>query len=637
MTTTSPDDHLLHLLELLRLEREEDLRQYRQNTEQTPLQERRERGLTWYPVQIADVGLGTGGLLQIAVTRHVPERRGSVFQTGSAVALFANTGDRKMPSVSGVITALWDDRMRISLHEEELPEWVEEGKLGIDLLFDNTTYAEMEHALQTVRKAEKGRIAQLRDVLSGKHQAGIERLRDELSLPGLNPAQQQAVRMVLAAEDVALVHGPPGTGKTTTLVQAIRLVVKEEKQVLVTAPSNAAVDLLTERLAAEGLRVLRIGNPARVSEQMQQHTLEAQIGTHPDARLLKQYLRDAEEYRRMATKYKRSFGPDERQQRKLLREEAHKLQKEAGQLEDQLVKGLLDDAQVITATLVGAAHRLLQGKTFRTVFIDEAAQALEPACWIPILRSHRVVLAGDHCQLPPTVKSQEAAKAGLATTLFERLQHAQPHTAVLLDTQYRMHQAIMGFSSEQFYEGKLKAAAEVAAWTLAADIPALEFIDTAGCGYQEEEVNESPSRANPEEAALLVRHLIALLTHPDMGTHWSVGLISPYKGQTALLAEAVRTHPELAEWKNRIQVSSVDGFQGQEKDIIYISLVRSNLESTIGFLQDTRRMNVAMTRARRRLVVIGDSATIGQHPFYEAFIHYTEKLNAYHSAWEYMA
>jgi predicted DNA helicase len=390
--------------------------------------------------------------------------------------------------------------------------------------------------------------------------------------------------------------------------------------------------------------VLRIGNPARIDENLIAHTLDGQIALHSGGKNLKKMRRQADEFRKMAHKYKRNFGRDEREQRKLLFAEAHKLLDEAKRVEQYIAESVLNQAQVITATLVGTANQAIRNRRFRTVFIDEAGQALEPACWIPILKAERVIFAGDHCQLPPTVKSYEAAKAGLAETLFEKIIQNQA-VAVMLQTQYRMHEQIMNFSNRQFYKGQLEAHESVKAHCLADPddtlAQAVEYIDTAGCGY-EEKTNAETSKQNPEEADLLIRHLTTLLTYiqhtqPQILTErFSIGVISPYSAQVNYLTENIRRHPDLQDFQQFIQINSVDGFQGQEKDIIYISLVRSNENSEIGFLSDTRRMNVALTRTRKKLIVIGDSATLASHPFYQSFLGYIEEIGAYKSAWEFV-
>jgi superfamily I DNA and/or RNA helicase len=521
---------------------------------------------------------------------------------------------------------------------------VEDGKLGIDMLFDDKTYREMEAAVKQIAQADKNRTAELRDILIGKQIANYKKLNFNFENPVLNAKQNLAVQKVLEAQDVAIIHGPPGTGKTTTLVEAIFQTLKTEKQVLVTAASNTAVDLLTEKLVAKGISVVRMGNPARISEQLQACSLDEQIARHSQYKNLKQYRKDADNYRQLARKYKRNFGAAEREQRKLLLQEAKSLLTEAQKIEDYILEQLLSQTQVITATLTGVATQYLKKHQFSTVFIDEAAQALEPACWIPLLKAQRVVMAGDHCQLPPTVKSFEAEKKGLSRTLFEQTianqQRLQQNVDVMLEVQYRMHKAIMQFANQQFYKNHLQAAESVADKHLSnePDNPLLyqpfEWIDTAGCGYLEVQDDETDSLKNPEEAELLLVHLQLLWNNLPLdlqqNTDFSIGIISPYKAQVKLLAELVRK----LDVGSRVSVNTVDGFQGQERNVIYISMVRSNDAGEIGFLKDTRRMNVAMTRAKQKLVMVGDSSTLSSFAFYEELLRYVEQIEAYRSAWE---
>jgi predicted DNA helicase len=387
-----------------------------------------------------------------------------------------------------------------------------------------------------------------------------------------------------------------------------------------------------------------VGNPARVSEDMLQHTVDVKVQADRNFHLIKQLRKQADEFNRMARRYKRHFGKAERDQRKLILAEARKLSQEANNTEKYITDAIFDKAQVITCTLVGAANRMLGNKTFQTIFIDEAAQALEPATWIPILRASRVVFAGDHCQLPPTIKSQQAEKGGLGLTLFEK-SIARQQADVMLNVQYRMHEQIMNFSNQQFYKGQLHADASVKHRTLGTDewlAQPLTFIDTAGCGYEEKFNPENQSVSNMEEANLLLKHFHSLISHIQtvapsvLQRSFQVGIISPYRAQVDYLQEHILSYPLLAELKKSVSIGTVDGFQGQEREVIYISMVRSNERGEIGFLHDIRRMNVALTRAKMKLVVIGDSATLSHHPFYQSFLDYIEQVNAYKSAWEYI-
>ncbi len=628
-------DNLLHLL---KLEREEDQRSYQKLTENTSAAERRANGITWYPVAIRGTEPSRGDYITVELERTTHREVAHQFRFGVPAALFSNH-DPKANRVEGTVTYQGNDRLKITLFTDELPEWTRDGKLGVDLLFDNNSYDDIQAALKTAGTAStqptQGRLIQ---VLTGQKQPAFSTQAVNAESVGLNPAQQQAVDNIVAAQDLAIVHGPPGTGKTTTLVQAIKAVVTQQhEQVLVVAPSNTAVDLLSEKLSQAGLRVLRIGNPARVSEKLTALTLDSQMAQHSLIKDIKKLKKQASEYKNMAHKYKRNFGKAERDQRKALFTEAHKIMQDVGKTEQYIVDDLVAKAQIITATLVGANHYTIRNTQFKTVFIDEAGQALEPACWIPILKVQKVILAGDHMQLPPTVKSTEAAKQGLSTTLLEKCVTLHPEAVTLLDTQYRMNETIMGFSSQEFYEGRLRADATVANQLLfEADQPVC-FIDTAGCGFNEQA--EGTSTANPDEAGFVFKHLSLLVeqltTAPPASNFPSIAIISPYKEQIRLLQEQLLNHPDLAKFQSHIAVNTIDSFQGQERDVVYLSMTRSNTDGEIGFLADTRRMNVAMTRARKKLVVIGDSATLGSFPFYGDFIAYAEQVGGYQSAWDF--
>ena len=551
-------------------------------------------------------------------------------QSGRPATLFCRVGDKVIHQINGTISAIKKDTLSLLLNTDELPDWTEEGKLGVDLLFDTTSYQAMEQALKKVKDASDNRLALLRDIILGSRSAEFMTETTYSALPTLNASQNEAIKKVNQAKDVALIHGPPGTGKTTTLVEAIIHTLQTEKQVMVCSASNLAVDLLVERLASRQVDVVRLGNPSRVSEHLLYFTLDAQVQTHQDFSRIKKLRKSAQEHQAMAAKYKRRFGPEERIQRKLLYAEARKISKEAISLEKFITDQVIEKAQVIVCTLVGAANALIDALTYSTVFMDEAAQALEPACWIAVSKAQRIIMAGDPFQLPPTVKAVEAENQGLGKTLMEKLLEEKPETSTLLDVQYRMHELIMGFSNEQFYNNQLQAHESVKQATLALAehflAAPIEFVDTAGCGFEEKIDPESLSNYNTEEADLLLKHLRLLLPN----TEATVGIISPYKAQVNYLKE------QLDEAEARISVGTVDGFQGQERAIIYISLVRSNAEGQIGFLSDTRRMNVALTRAQKKLVVVGDSATLANHPFYQAFLAYIEKIDAYRSAWEWL-
>lgn len=636
-------EELIRVQELLRLEKEDDYQQYRESVLKASINQRKNNGLTWYPVVINSTEVGIGEYLILDIERTSDHNLPHQFSSGKSVALFSNAdpGDN-YPTVNGVVKSVSGNKLRLALMVDELPDWVDDGKLGLNLLFDESSYREMEIAMHMVINAQKGRLAHLRSIMYGSKEAQFEKRDKSIAYPELNESQNEAVRNIAASRDVAIIHGPPGTGKTTTLVEAIRHTLLAEDQVLVCSPSNVAVDLITEKLVRKGLNVLRLGNPARVSEEVMTNTLDARIVSHPYYKDVKNFIRRAEEFRKLAQKYKRNFGKAEREQRQLLFSEAKSIMKEARQIEDHILDEQFSKAQVITCTPVNAAGRYLKDRNFKTVFIDEAAQALEPMTWIVIGKAERVVFAGDHLQLPPTVKSKRAEAGGLRTTLFEKCILNQ-QASVMLDTQYRMHEKIMEFPNTQFYGGRLKAHTSVAHRVLReeSEDPLLnrpvEFIDTAGCGFDEELNNETQSLSNSNEAGVLIKHLKQLLAacNRENIRGFNIGVISPYKEQVQLLDRLISEDEELEAFRRKIAVKTIDGFQGQEKDIIYISLVRSNESGDIGFLNDHRRMNVALTRAKKKLVVLGDSATLSYHNFYKEFLDHTEKQALYRSAWEF--
>jgi ATP-dependent RNA/DNA helicase IGHMBP2 len=631
-------DYFKRLNQLLQIEKEEDRKQYELITSSMSVSERRENGTTWYPVAIKDTEIGRGDYLTVEVERTSYPDVIHQFRFGMTAALFSNHNPKEN-RVEGTITHISGNKLKLSLRTDELPDWSRNGKLGIDAVFDENSYTEMEAALKLAPTlAEKKEEGQLIHILTATKKPTFH---TEVSRPvaaWLNESQQEAVNKILAANELAIVHGPPGTGKTTTLVQAIKALLQQERQqILVVAPSNAAVDLLSERLSDEGLNVVRVGNPARVNERQMELTLDSKIAAHNRAKEIKRLKKQASEYRDMAHKYKRNFGAAEREQRKALFAEARNISKEVEQTEQYIVDDILSKADVVTATLVGANHYTVRHLRYHTVVIDEAGQALEPACWIPVLKAKKVIMAGDHQQLPPTIKSEAAAKE-LSTTLMEKAVDLHPEAVVMLKEQYRMNEVIAGFSSKEFYEGRLKAAPTVAHWKLMpADQPLL-FIDTAGCGFEEK--HDGTSISNPEEARFLLeqvsRYVLELQTIYTTEIFPRIALISPYRHQVEILKEGVPSIPSLQELNGVLSVNTIDSFQGQERDAVFISMTRSNADNTIGFLSDIRRMNVAMTRARKKLVVVGDSATLSQFPFYADFIHYAQEHNAYQSAWELM-
>ncbi|MGN6395576.1 MAG: AAA domain-containing protein [Mucilaginibacter sp.] len=622
------------LLDLLKIEREEDRNNYLKLTESTSIADRRANGLTWYPVAIRGSEPGRGDYLTVEVERPSHQDVAHQFRFGVPAALFSNHDPQK-DRVEGTITYQSGNRLKITLFTEELPDWSRDGKLGVELLFDNNSYDEMQNALKQATASKEKPEGKLIRILTGEASPQFFSKITSPALPGLNQSQQAAVHQILSAQDLAIVHGPPGTGKTTTLVQAIKaLVAQDKQQVLVVAPSNTAVDLLSEKLSNEGLNVLRIGNPARVSERLMSLTLDSKMAEHSYVKDVKKLKKQASEYKNMAHKYKRNFGKAERDQRKALFDEAHKIMREADKTEQFITDDLVAKAQVITATLIGANHYTVRDVKFNTVIIDEAGQALEPACWIPILKAQKLIMAGDHLQLPPTIKSNEAARRGLNQTLLEKCVALYPEAVTLLDEQYRMNETIMGFSSKEFYDGRLKAHTSVANQLLFPGDLAFTFIDTAGCGFDEK--LEGTSSVNPEEAAFLVKHLTQLADKLIGNIFPAVAVISPYKEQIRILQELVAESETLKSFGNKISVNTIDSFQGQERDVVYISMVRSNTGGDIGFLSDIRRMNVAITRAKKKLVMIGDSSTLGNFPFYADLIRHAEEAGGYKSAWEFI-
>ena len=637
----STREQLYKTLELVKLERQADLDYYRQKVLLRSLHQRTKEGTTWYPVRLKRDYIGTGERLMIEIERTAELDQPHAFQSGKSVSVFSNgAGKPERDHTNGVINYVRDNAMVITLNAEELPDWIDSSLLGVDVMFDEMTYREMEFALKEVIDAENNRLSELREILLGAGYTSKQTRKSKSDVvAGLNESQQQALEMVWEAADVAFIHGPPGTGKTTTLVQAIKSTVSQENQVLVCAPSNAAVDLLVEKLSEQGLRVLRIGHPARVTEQSLSKTLDALIAAHANYQELKSLRKKMEQLKSRAFKYKRQYGYHEKQERRLLLQESKALKADADALEFYIITDLLQRTEAICTTLVGSSHPVLRGRKFRTSFIDEAAQALEAATWIPILRSSRVVFAGDHQQLPPTIKSAEAARLGLSKTLFEKGIERQPQQSAMLKVQYRMHEDIMDFSSAYFYKNELIAHESVRAGLLRPNQAPVEFIDTAGAGYAENQDPETLSRFNEEEAHLLMRRVEALVEEIGLD-EWismeiSMGIITPYRAQVELLTKIAESSTTLEPLKKRITINTVDAFQGQERDVIAISFVRSNQKSEVGFLGDIRRTNVAMTRARKKLIMIGDSATLGSHPFYLHLIEYVQEKGFYKSAFEF--
>ena len=619
---------------LLQLEYQTEKEAYRRQTEQRGLSRLVSRGDAWWPVRMGRSFYNSMNQLCVEVFCTADNDIEHSFEFGRPVVFFrANktngTNGTNEPHWSywkftATVSIVDGDRMVVSVPDTApLTDLQTAENVGVQLSFDETSYRTMFDALDRVMRS-KGRLGYLRDLFYSRQQAETFTFAP-MQFPYLNKTQEEAVNRVLRAKDVAIVHGPPGTGKTTTLVEAIYETLRREPQVLVCAQSNMAVDWISEKLVDRGVPVLRIGNPSRVNDKMLSFTYERRFESHPDYELLwaiRKAIRELRAHRKRG---------DEKYHQKMER-----LKDRANELEIRINAQLFGEARVIACTLVGSANRLLDGQKFGTVFIDEAAQALEAACWIPIRRCQRVILAGDHCQLPPTVKSSAALKAGLGKTLMERIVEQKPEVVTLLRMQYRMNEEIMRFSSDWFYGNQVESAPEVKFRSiLDLDVP-MEWVEASpdpsegGEKGLEEFVGESFGRINKVEAELtlltLQQYFERIGKTRVLNERLDVGIISPYRAQVQYLRRLLKKREYFKPFRHLISVNTVDGFQGQERDIIVISLVRSNDEGQIGFLRDLRRMNVAITRARMKLIILGDVATMTRHPFYRQLYRYIQAL-----------
>ena len=619
---------------LLQLEYQTEKEAFRRQTEQKGLARLVKRGDAWWPVRMGRSYYNSMNQLCVEVFRTTDEETEHSFEFGRPVVFFSMTEgghasafNIKYFNFTATVSYVDGNRMVVSVPDTApLVDLQSTGQVGVQLSFDETSYKMMFEALDRVMRA-KGRLGYLRDLFYSRQKAETYTF-SPMHFPYLNKTQEEAVNRVLWAKDVAVVHGPPGTGKTTTLVEAINEVLRREPQVLVCAQSNMAVDWISEKLVDRGIPVLRIGNPTRVNDKMLSFTYERRFESHPDYELL-WAIRKAIRELRSSSGRKRS----EAYHQKLSR-----LKERATELEIRINAQLFGEARVIACTLVGSANRLLDGQKFGTLFIDEAAQALEAASWIPIRRASRVILAGDHCQLPPTVKSIAALKAGLGKTLMERIVDNKPEAVTLLRMQYRMNEEIMRFSSDWFYGGLIESAPEVKFRSiLDLDLP-MTWVDTSQfdlsetpeISFKEEFVGEGFGRVNKAEAELT---LLALEQYFDrigktriLNDRLDVGIISPYRAQVQYLRRQLKKREYFKPFRQLVTVNTVDGFQGQERDIILVSLVRSNDNGQIGFLRDLRRMNVAITRARMKLIILGDAQTMTRHPFYRKLYEYIKAL-----------
>ncbi len=635
MAPLSAETHFSRLVRGLDLEAEAEAQSLLDDLRRGTPAEAEAAGRTLLDLVIRDEAAGLGGraLLTLGKRNQTLALPWTRLRPGSPVLL----SELGVPAADpagwrGVVSRVQREAIEVAFPQWPEPE-AERPVFRLDHATDEVARQRLRQALEAARTAAGGRLAALREVLLAQRPARFQPDAAVEALDaGLNDSQRTAVRFALTAEDVAVIHGPPGTGKTTTLVELIRQITRRGQTVLACAPSNLAVDNLLERLAAAGEPVLRLGHPARVLPELREHTLDLLVERHPDSRRAEKLTREARALRARAGKFTRARP--EPGARQALRHEAAQMLAEARRLETEVVDRLLDGARILCATTTGLDGSLLGSRTFDWCVLDEAGQGVEPAAWIPLLRADRLVLAGDHCQLPPTVVSPEAAAAGYGVSLMERLLNdAGPELARLLTVQYRMHAAIMAFSSAEFYAGQLTAAPGVRAHRLC-DLPGVAaceltetpvlFVDTAGAGYDEAPEPGGDSRLNPWEAELVARQAEALLAAGLAPAQ--IAVITPYAAQARRL-RARLLQPDL-------EVDSVDGFQGREKEAVLVSLVRSNRAGEIGFLADVRRMNVALTRARRKLIVVGDSATVAAHPFYQRLVAHFEASGAYRSVWE---
>lgn len=618
--------HLQRQQLLLRMEYEYEKAEFQRQTETMGVARKVKRGVCWYPIAVGRNYYNSLNQLVMEVKRTEDTDIEHAFEFGRPVVFFRQSADGQITYFPFQATVSYADEARMVIVMPGMNAILDvQGaeRVGVQLFFDETSYRTMFDALADVLRAKGNRLAELRDLLLGTAKAGFRTLYP-VRFPWLNPTQEAAVNRVLCARDVAVVHGPPGTGKTTTLVEAIYETLHREPQVLVCAQSNTAVDWIAEKLVDRGVNVLRIGNPSRVNDKMLSFTYERRFESHP---AYPELWALRKELRALSGQSRRGSYAE----REALRSRMSRLRDRATALEVQINAELFDATHVIASTLVSSNHRLMHGRHFGTLFIDEAAQALEAACWIAIRRAQRVVLAGDHQQLPPTIKCPDAARGGLEQTLMERIARHKPEVVSLLRVQYRMHEDIMRFPSHWFYHDQLLADPSVRHRSILDWDTAIDWVDTTDMDCKEEFVGETFGRINKAEADLLLQQLEAYILRIGgeriLDERIDFGIISPYKAQVQYLRSRLRQSTALRPYRSLFTVNTVDGFQGQERDVVFISLVRANDQGQIGFLADLRRMNVAITRARMKLVVLGEAETLARHPFYRALLAYIRGLH----------
>ncbi len=616
--TTSPISLLQKQELLLRMEYEHEKEMFKQQTETMGVGRKIKRGMCWFPISIGRSYYNSLNQLVVEVERREDKEIEHVFEFGRPICFFTQDASERLHyfNFTATVNYVEGDRMVVVLPgTSALMDIQGADRLGIQLYFDETSYRLMFEAIGQVIKAKDNRLAELRDIFYGTQKTSTFTFAPT-RFPWLNPTQEDAVNKVLHAKDVAIVHGPPGTGKTTTLVEAIYETLHRENQVLVCAQSNMAVDWISEKLVDRGVPVLRIGNPTRVNDKMLSSTYERRFESHADYPQLwsiRKAIRVLHSQRKGAN-------------RENIRQKINSLKDRATELEIRINEALFSEARVIACTLVSSANRVLMGMKFGTLFIDEAAQALEAACWIAIRKADRVVLAGDHCQLPPTIKCIEAMRGGLDETLMQKIVRNKSEAVSLLKIQYRMNEDIMKFSSDWFYHGLLVAAPEVKYRSILDFDTPIVWINTEGMDCNEEFVGESFGRINKAEANLCIEELKKYINKIGkerlLEERFDFGVISPYKAQVQYLRQLIKKESFFKPFRHLITINTVDGFQGQERDVILISLVRANEDGQIGFLNDLRRMNVAITRARMKLIILGDASTLTKHPFYKKLYEY---------------